>query len=213
MIVCECQFCEEFNQPSDKPGRILWRNNHFTLLPSLGSFVPGYLLLMPLNHVRSFADLPADELAEAHMILERARGIIETKFGPTIVAEHGPGAPGMPTSACCDHAHFHFIPTIPDQVYRQYEQAGGPPILLPDFAALNDWRAKPYLYLSPTNGVHQIWPGSEKFAPQFVRRVCSAIAGIPELYDWAVFPFEDFMSLSRYRLKSEFVDVFEQVLT
>ena len=50
---------------------------------------------MPLNHVRSFADLPADELAEAHMILERARGIIETKFGPTIVAEHGPGAPSM----------------------------------------------------------------------------------------------------------------------
>ena len=199
-ITCVCEFCEEFHNPSPKTNRILWEDDNFVVLPSIGSLTPGYTLLMPKRHVRSFADLPHDELISALAIVEQTRDVIEQAYGPVIVAEHGPGAPGARSSACCDHAHWHLIPSNPHAVTAGYEHAGGAPISLRTITDLRTWSGTSYLFLSPLKYVYFLWEQTDSFGSQFVRRVCARTYGIEDLYDWALFPFRENMLITKQRL-------------
>ena len=197
---CSCSFCNEFAHPTGAPNRKAWEGQGWVLLPSLGSFTPGYLLLMPHRHVRSFAELSPDEFGPATSIAEHARCEIFEEFGPTIIAEHGSGTPQARSAACCDHAHWHLIPADIQRVAAMYEAAGGPPVLLTNVGHLTSWAAKSYIYLSPLKGVHWVWPYSQTFPSQFVRRVCASSRGIGDFYDWALFPFAENMLVTRQRL-------------
>ncbi len=199
-ISCVCEFCDEFRNPSPRANRILWEDDNFVLLPSIGSLTPGYLLLMPKRHIRSFADLPHDEIVSALTLAEQAREIIAQAYGPVIVAEHGPGAAGARSSACCDHAHWHFIPCNPYAVASRYEDVGGAPIGLQTITDLGAWGGTSYLFLSPLKHVYWLWEQTDGFGSQFVRRVCARTMGIEDLYDWALFPFQENMLLTKQRL-------------
>src|SRR5205807_10207889 len=82
--------------------------------------------------------------------------------------------PQARSAACCDHAHWHLIPADIQRVAAMYEAAGGPPVLLTNVGHLTSWAAKSYIYLSPLKGVHWVWPYSQTFPSQFVRRVCAS---------------------------------------
>lgn len=211
-ISCACVFCGEFANHSPRSNRILWESEGFNLLPSIGSLTPGYLLLMPKRHIKSFAELDHDELLAALDIAEQARRVVSQEFGPAIVAEHGPGALGSRSSACCDHAHWHLIPCNPYSVSLAYEHAGGSPAILNDITHLRQWNGKSYLFLSPLKHVFWVWNQSEEFTSQFVRRVCAKILGVEELYDWAVFPFEENMILTKQRLAGPLQDAMSMLI-
>jgi diadenosine tetraphosphate (Ap4A) HIT family hydrolase len=200
---CSCEFCEEFLNLPSTPNRTLFSNSELVVLPSIGSFVPGYLLIMPIQHHRSFADLDVGDIRYAGVFTETVRQLVTDHFGSAIVAEHGPGAPGLKSSACCDHAHFHVIPSDPYKVIQAYVDAGGIPHTLKDIGALGKWSQQPYLFLSPLPYVYLAWSFSEGFSSQFVRRVCTQILGYPEFFDWAVFPYTENMLLTRNVLESK----------
>lgn len=199
---CACEFCEEFTNPPRTPNRILWEGDNFTLLPTIGALTPGYMLLMPKHHVRSFSDLPSAELRAALRIAEQSRSVISSRFGATILAEHGPGEQGTISAACCDHAHWHLIPCDPYQVAHAYEQAGGAPVKLGHIDELCRWKSQAYIFLSPLRHTYWVWPHSEAFPSQFARRVCARILGLEDYYDWAVFPFTENMILTRRELEA-----------
>lgn len=204
---CDCTFCEEFRSPPAAPNRILWDGGGLVILPTIGCLTPGYCLLMPKRHVRSFADLSFSECRAAADVAEEARTIIAARFGPTIIAEHGPGSPGTFSSACCDHAHWHLVPVDPYLVSRRYKLVGGTPqcLVYPD--ELRRWAGQAYIYLSPMQDVRWIWPHSEVFSSQFARRVCAEILGCGELYDWSAFSFNENMLLTREELGPHFTEI------
>jgi diadenosine tetraphosphate (Ap4A) HIT family hydrolase len=196
----DCSFCAEFARPGGG-GRIITRDGDWVLLPTLGCFVAGYCLLMPIDHVQAAADLPAEDLHALEARIERMRDHIAAEFGPTIVAEHGPGACDLGAS-CCTHAHLHLIPISADNaVTDAYQHTGGAPDLLSGLAGLRELVGSPYLYLSPEPGVHLAWPAAG-FPRQFVRRVCADILGMPDCYDWRDHPFEPTMRDTLARLRA-----------
>jgi diadenosine tetraphosphate (Ap4A) HIT family hydrolase len=198
----DCGFCAEFARPGGGD-RIITQDGEWVLLPTLGCFVAGYCLLLPIDHLQAAADLPTDALEALEARIEHLRRQIAGQFGPTIVAEHGPGACDLGAS-CCTHAHLHLIPIHDiDAVTDAYRQTGGAPRVLEGLAGLHALAGRPYLYLSPEPGTHLAWPAAA-FPRQFVRRVCAAILGIPDRYDWRDHPFEATMRTTLLRLRTTF---------
>ncbi len=126
----DCEFCAEFVRDANG-GRIIQRYADWMLLPTLGCFVAGYCLLMPVDHREAVAELSEAALAHVQSLLDRVRPLITGVYGPVVVAEHGPGRCDLGAS-CCSHAHLHCIPIghLSDAVVAAYERLGGPPIVL-----------------------------------------------------------------------------------
>lgn len=194
-----CYFCSEFNSSTDPQSRIIWEDDDFLVLPTMGCFTPGYCLLMPRDHVLSFANLPLDQLRGGLKVAEQWRGKIEKRFGQTVIAEHGAGECGLNGAACCDHAHLHLIPVHGriGQVSRQYLDAGGSPTVLAEPEEVCRLSGAPYILLSPRPGQWWIWQELGGFQRQFVRRVCAGVLGIGAYSDWRTHTFKENMALTK----------------
>src|SRR5262245_34047220 len=80
---------------------------------------------MPTEHVDAAADLRPTVLEDLEPAMENVRSLIESVFGPTIVAEHGSRDCEL-GAGCCVHCHLHLIP-VPDAdaVTAAYRHTGG----------------------------------------------------------------------------------------
>jgi hypothetical protein len=135
------------------------------------------------------------------MTVEEMRAGITAVFGPTIVAEHGPRGCEL-GAGCCSHAHLHLIPVPdPDAVTAAYQATGGSGRRLDGLTDLSEAVEGPYLYLSPRPGEHLLWPAAG-FARQYVRRVCAALHGVGEYFDWRDHPFDANQALTITALQS-----------
>jgi len=81
------------------------------VLPTKGSMVSGWLLLIPRTKAASIQQLPPS----ARLELMRVRSLVETdlqRFGNDHLFwfEHGPGVVGSPLGCGVDQAHLHVIP-------------------------------------------------------------------------------------------------------
>ena len=199
----DCAFCTEFAAPSGlgQGTRIICEVSGWALLPTVGCFSPGYCLFMPLSHIDAVADAPDAELRLIEQAVEDMRTLISGTFGAVIVAEHGPRGCQL-GAGCCSHAHLHLVP-VPDvdEVIAAYLATGGPGRSLRDLTHLPEAVDGPYLYLSPRPGEHLLWP-SAGFARQYVRRVCSALCGLGDKFDWRDHPFDDNQALTITALRA-----------
>ncbi|MEU5324240.1 hypothetical protein AB0G67_47135 [Streptomyces sp. NPDC021056] len=184
----DCQFCTEFTARESTTRIITETAGGWVLLPTIGALAPGYCLFMPLEHVEAAADVTEADLERVAAETEQMRTLIQARYGPVILAEHGPRDCELGAS-CCSHCHLHLIPVPdPDRVTAAYEKTGGPGLRLTSMAALPAAANGSYLYLSPRPGEHYYWP-SAGFARQFVRRVCADELGIGDFFDWRDHPF------------------------
>ncbi|MFD8263593.1 hypothetical protein ACFV19_32940 [Streptomyces griseoluteus] len=186
----DCQFCTEFTARESTTRIITDTAAGWVLLPTIGSLTPGYCLFMPLQHLDAAADVTPADLERVAAETEQMRTLIQARYGPVILAEHGPRDCELGAS-CCSHCHLHLIPVPdPDAIAAAYEKTGGPGRRLTSMAALPEAADGSYLYLSPRPGEHYYWP-SAGFARQFVRRVCADQLGIGDSYDWRDHPFTE----------------------
>jgi diadenosine tetraphosphate (Ap4A) HIT family hydrolase len=184
----DCQFCTEFTTRESTTRIITETHGGWVLLPTIGALTPGYCLFMPVEHLDAVADVAPDDLTGVAMETERMRTLIQTHYGPVILAEHGPRDCELGAS-CCSHCHLHLIPVHdPDKITAAYEKTGGPGLRLNSMVNLPAAAEGSYLYLSPRPGEHYYWP-SAGFARQFVRRVCADQLGIGDRFDWRDYPF------------------------
>jgi len=197
VIAVDCAFCTEF-AALPRPGegtRIICEMSGWVLLPTVGCFTPGYCLFMPLAHIDAAADAAPREFLSISAAAEEMRALISGVFGPVIIAEHGPRGCEL-GAGCCSHAHLHLIP-VPDvnAVTAAYQATGGPGRRLEDLADLPGVVEGPYLYLSPWPSEHLLWP-STGFARQYARRVCAALHGVGDRFDWRDHSFDDNQALT-----------------
>jgi len=115
----ECDFCNEF---SGEPGnafrriytgspesRFLFRSHQFAVIPSLGQIIEGYLLILPIKHLKALGDLPPRALGEFTAISERVGKVLKGTYGPYVLFEHGTRSEGV--GGCgIYHAHVHATP-------------------------------------------------------------------------------------------------------
>jgi len=111
-----CEFCDEFSGGRrnsfasryihDLPDRTILETDHVKLLPTLGHFVKGYLLLVPKSHCCTLADAPHEAIREVEEIKRKLITHLGVQYGPYVFFEHGAQTPA---SGGCGiyHAHLH----------------------------------------------------------------------------------------------------------
>lgn len=80
------------------------------VVPSVGAFVPGWVLAVPAQHVHSSAELvPSAAIAFAKLI-DDARVLVERTYGRSVMFEHGAAGAGRTAGCGVNHAHVHVLP-------------------------------------------------------------------------------------------------------
>lgn len=108
-----CPLCSRVvEQRSASPfDQVLADGDHSLVVPALGMFVPGYLLVVSKEHVGSFALLGSEALDGVNSMIASAEQLLSPRFGEYIRFEHGQGPdPTMRAGGCIDHAHIHLLP-------------------------------------------------------------------------------------------------------
>jgi len=92
----------------------LFETNSFVVVPSLGSFVPGWLLLVSKLHFRRIAELRLQLIEELENLKAKVGQELRSAFGPYVCFEHGPVG-GVSAAGCCvEHLHLHMVPVSVD---------------------------------------------------------------------------------------------------
>jgi diadenosine tetraphosphate (Ap4A) HIT family hydrolase len=112
-----CEFCnEQLNFAESRigkiytnyfPNRVIKQTKHFFVVPTIGQIVPGSLLILPIWHYETFAQVPKQWLLELSTLISE---IENTYFkDSTLLFEHG--AKKSSNNSCgVYHAHIHLIP-------------------------------------------------------------------------------------------------------
>jgi diadenosine tetraphosphate (Ap4A) HIT family hydrolase len=113
-----CVMCTDMiRRVAETPGLIA--------MPTLGCFVPGYLLIVPRRHVPSFGRLDQATLTEAAGLIDALAARLSAVYGmPVLGFEYGLNAVG---ARRVEHAHWHLLPsTAALGAWLDARQAGKP---------------------------------------------------------------------------------------
>jgi diadenosine tetraphosphate (Ap4A) HIT family hydrolase len=199
-----CEFCDEFCGGGQNSfatryldvleDRTVLETDHVKVLPSLGHFVKGYLLLVPKPHYCTLADAPRNVIREVEETKRTLIRHLSALYGPYVFFEHG--ARALDAGGCgIYHAHLHALPLSVDEVLAKlkgqfpYRPIGS---LLGLKSATS---SKSYLYCENSRAQSRLFfPTS--LPSQFMRRLIAEAAGIPQ-WDWRQSGREDALLATR----------------
>jgi diadenosine tetraphosphate (Ap4A) HIT family hydrolase len=183
-----CCLCSNLSSSSpDRPwNKPLFESANFVSLPSLGSLVEGWLLVVPKNHFLSMGALSNDLANELDLLKAEIGSVLERRYGHLCIFEHGPSLPNSHIGCSVDHAHLHLVPIDFDlfEAVAPYL----PPGTKWSTATWEDCRAahhrgKDYLYLEQPIGNGRIAVHSA-FGSQLFRKAIAARLGVPKQFNW-----------------------------
>jgi inosine/xanthosine triphosphate pyrophosphatase family protein/diadenosine tetraphosphate (Ap4A) HIT family hydrolase len=189
----DCPFCAEFENDAlstfaglmgDRlPCRIVYEDEHFVVMPPLGEFMEGGLLLLAREHILSLARLPPAQFDRLERLLVAIQRALIKHWGVApLVFEHGP-APDSSKGVCCvDHAHLNIFPAA---VQVQPHLAGRMNLSLGPLSDLAKLRRAEfgYLFIQENGGIRRAYDGRD-VPTQLVRRIITAQLGLPDRWDW-----------------------------
>jgi ATP adenylyltransferase len=106
----ECVFCEIQRDPAnDEKNLILHRARHNFVVLNLYPYIPGHLLIVPFEHLRSLNDTPQETSNEMMDLAKRAQTALGQTYNPAgynIGINLGAAA----GAGIVDHIHLHILP-------------------------------------------------------------------------------------------------------
>lgn len=105
----KCIFCDI--DQSKIENTIIEETNYFYILPTLGSLVDGYVLIVTKRHINSMSELNDNELEEYKTIIAKYQKLFNKIYNKTpIVFEHGtPNQNSKMKANSVTHAHTHIV--------------------------------------------------------------------------------------------------------
>lgn len=198
----DCSYCslihkshkiQENRLPWDK---VLFETDNFLVVPTLGSIIEGWLLVIPKMHYLSFGAIPAGFRSELSIVLQKAAHVIESIYGCPTIFEHGPSIPNTKVGCGIDHAHLHLVP-LRESLIKRTEKYNCQPLGISqytddDFILMRDlfMSKKPYLFVREPSGT-RVFFDAQNAPSQFFRRVIAEIYGVDDKYDYHVYAFEE----------------------
>jgi diadenosine tetraphosphate (Ap4A) HIT family hydrolase len=180
-------------RPKEVWDHVLCESDDFVCVPTLGSIVPGWVLVVPRKEILSFGQMEPRLLRTGEAFAANVAATLEDKFGRVVWFEHGPARVGSPVGCTVDHAHLHLVPTHIDLL------AGAQSIL----GNLVEWRevksladasqisanGLDYLFLRQSG---KTWIGTgSSLGSQVFRRVIAVGSGVPDQFNWRQHSFEE----------------------
>jgi diadenosine tetraphosphate (Ap4A) HIT family hydrolase len=207
--VIGCSFCDEITVPADNlfyniigkkynvNSRIIYQNENWVVLPTLGCFTIGYILIVSRKHFLSIGTIPNNLYDDFITIICKCGSAIKKQFGSSYVAfEHGSLSSEYRLSCCIDHLHLHLIPCNNDyleDICKEYKI---------NFEELNSYNevgpfvkrniVKSYmLFQNIDKRIYIINTTNNIFPSQFFRQIFSKKLGDNLIWDWRHNYYED----------------------
>ncbi|MGH7967549.1 MAG: HIT family protein, partial [Limisphaerales bacterium] len=193
----QCPFCIELEGETPSvfkemmgdrlASRIVYEDDDFVLMPPLGEFMAGGLLLLTRKHIPSFALLPQALFGKLEALVDAVRRALVARWVvPPLIFEHGPAAERTKGQCCVDHAHFNIFPA-PVVVHPHLRSRMSSQIVPLQELSMLERAEFGYLFVQENDGTRRVYDGH--CAPtQLVRRVVTSELGMPERWHWRDFP-------------------------
>lgn len=186
--------------------RPLMESANFAVIPSLGSLIEGWLLIVPRSHYLSAAHFPKALVEELDIVKREVSDALLDVYGWVCFFEHGPSAPQSTTGCSVDHAHVHAVP-VPGSILDLAER------LVPEGVSfrtgnLLDCSAAvasglDYLYFEEPGGPPRV-ATAPAFESQVFRQAIAAHMGCPDDFNWRTNAKHDVVQATVQRLVPAF---------
>ena len=179
-----CPYCDGFLSSAAHSAawdtELAGSNSAVAIVPTRGSLLPGWLLVVPRVHVLNSRLLPSQLQAAFRDALRLAQQHVEAAFGPATLFEHGPTQPGTVVGCGVDHVHLHVVALPFDLVAAARAHPAGRGLTWVR-AGLNESQNN-YLWVRTPDG--EEWQATGSIPSQFFRRVIAGALDMPSLFDW-----------------------------
>lgn len=191
-----CRFCNiiDMKKRDDSSfpvyNTILYETCNFLVLPTLGAFVPGYVMVISRKHIFSMAYLTEEEMQELGDLVKYLKNILLRKFGVSpILFEHGSALDFCEESACSvEHAHLHLVPINLSKEDKIIEDAGA--IQIADLQTVRIYKGKPYMLYVNEKEQHYI-SNNTMLSSQYMRKWIAKEIEHSSEWDWRKYEFID----------------------
>lgn len=125
MSITDCVFCDfDMYAMVDVDGeticRVIWENDAWIVVPTLGAFIGGYVLLVAKRHSRSGYYCDNEERTLLNLAIKCMSDAFQDIYGDeyAYVFEHGSVGERYRSACCVDHTHLHMFPTNVDIYHK-----------------------------------------------------------------------------------------------
>lgn len=193
----DCPFCVEFENDGlsifagmmggKLASRVIYEDEHFVVMPPLGQFMEGGLLVLTRQHLLSLAYLPEALFEHLERLLAAIQRASQSLWGVSpLIFEHGP-APEWSKGICCvDHAHLNIFPA---KVLVHGHLSDRMQLPLHSLSELRRFQNAEfgYLMVQENDGSRRIFDGAN-VPTQLVRRIITRELGVAERWHWRDYP-------------------------
>lgn len=169
-----------------KINRILKETDNFVVIPTIGHFVDGYLLIISKKHFISMGSLPKTMFSELKYLIRETKKVLYNSYDKkTILFEHGAvGESFEKRAGCCTvHMHLHVVPVEIDLLRRIKENYCGKEIISIESLCEYYQRRMPYLFYEDNNENKYVFE-AHQVVSQYFRQILALELGAEEKGDW-----------------------------
>ena len=176
----ECNLLNSIITPqTELKSRILTESDHFVVMPTIGAFVEGYVMIVSKEHYECIGKMPEDTLHELEQLVARIKACIQERYNMDVVCfEHGGVSCTKRAGGCIVHAHLHLVPCdVP--IIGEVRKRGLTAVPISDISDLHTLTKEnlSYLYFEDTDG--QKYIVKDKFViSQFFRQLLAHHFGL-----------------------------------
>jgi inosine/xanthosine triphosphate pyrophosphatase family protein len=193
----QCPFCLELDGENNTifneflrdrlASRIIYQDDLFAVMPPLGQFMEGGLLLLTRAHIPSFAYLPTKWLPRLEQLLQVIQRLSIAHWGVSpLVFEHGSAVDQTKGRCCVDHAHLNIFPA---KVHVHPHLASRMQVELASLSELKRLGRAEFGYLFVQENDNTRYAYDAQYVPsQLVRRIITSQMGLPERWHWRDYP-------------------------
>ena len=192
----DCVYCKYLAGIRGHNEETVYRSKNFFVIPGSGQFAKGYLLVMPIAHIMSNAELTPELMEEFKEVVEDIETILKITYGKDILIwENGSGNGGVGKAKdSIVHSHVHFLPSaLTSDDVAEVSGFHFTEITLDD---LHMYTQNSYLLMRTPDKEHWVINDDPKlYIPrQYLRQITAKEYGIPnDLWNWRDHPFVEKM--------------------
>lgn len=175
--------------------QIVHETESFVVLPSIGSLVPGWLLVVPKRPLANLSGLAPDEFIELEGVVNDLGRKLSSFPGKPQIFEHG-GPVGASISCGVDQAHLHIVPldfdictAAKDDSVDQWEPING----LRSLKGIAENNHQ-YYFVSGLSGAYVSFPESP--ISQRLRRLIANKTGNPDAWNYRDHPMVENINIT-----------------
>lgn len=182
----------ESNCPRPIYDKILFNVGSCVVTPTLGSIIPGWLLIIPREPATNFSYWQAETgINPAGLVSDVLRQADATTLR-TIWFEHGPAVHGSKIGCGVDHAHIHLLvepPFTDEEFFSAIQKSSAMHWREERLAHVYNSIRRGSSYLLAASGEHALVAENvESVGSQFFRRVIARIIGQSEAWNYKTHP-------------------------